>query len=54
MKPSHFTTPRSLEECHFDPRGQAVFTPDKPVTDKTLYIWFVLFAIFAALVVAFT
>lgn len=25
MKQSHFTTPRSLSECHFDPRGQAIF-----------------------------
>lgn len=24
MKPSHLTTPRSLDECHFDTRGQAI------------------------------
>lgn len=24
MKPSHLTTPRTLDECYFDPRGQAI------------------------------
>jgi hypothetical protein len=24
MKPSHSTTPRTLSECYFDPRGSAI------------------------------
>lgn len=37
MKPSHMTTPRTLEECYFDPRGQAIETmPEKP---KGLLAW---------------
>ena len=24
MKSSHLTTPRTLDECYFDPRGQAI------------------------------
>jgi hypothetical protein len=32
MKPSHYTTPRSLSECYFDPRGQAIFDEtNKPI-----------------------
>lgn len=54
MKPSHFTTPRSLDECTFDPRGQAIFAPATPssVSDKALYIGFACFAV--ALVVILT
>lgn len=29
MKPSHLTTPRTLDECYFDPRGQAIETMPK-------------------------
>ena len=29
MKPSHMTTPRTLEDCYFDPRGQALETMPK-------------------------
>lgn len=28
MKQSHYTTPRTLDECYFDPRGQAFFPPE--------------------------
>lgn len=53
MKPSHFTTPRSLDECTFDPRGQAIFVPaPSSVSDKALYIGFACFAV--ALVVILT
>lgn len=50
MKPSHFTTPRSLSECYFDPRGQAIFNETPRATsmmsDK------VLLSSFAALAAA--
>ena len=53
MKPSHFTTPRSLDECVFDPRGQAIFTPTpSSVSDKVLYIAFAAIAV--ALVIILT
>lgn len=29
MKPSHYTTPRTLDECYFDPRGQAMELPEQ-------------------------
>jgi hypothetical protein len=29
MKDSHYRTPRTLEECYFDPRGQAMEVPEK-------------------------
>ena len=42
MKPSHFTTPRTLSECYFDPRGQAIFDTTPRATpmmsDKTLAV----------------
>ena len=53
MKPSHYTTPRSLDECVFDPRGQAIFnTTPSSMSDKALYIAFALLAL--ALVVVLT
>jgi len=31
MKPSHLTTPRTLGECYFDPRGQVIeVMPKRP------------------------
>lgn len=37
MKESHFKTPRTLEECYFDPRGQAIELPEKP--SKGIIAW---------------
>lgn len=58
MKQSHFTTPRTLDECYFDPRGQAIFntTPKAQPTmnDNTLLGFFVgLTAAFAIIIILF-
>jgi hypothetical protein len=50
MKPSHFTTPRSLSECYFDPRGQAIFNETPRAT--SLMSDTVLLSCFAALAAA--
>lgn len=39
MKQSHFVTPRTLADCYFDPRGQAIFMPEK--SNKSLIQWIV-------------
>lgn len=55
MKPSHFTTPRSLEECVFDPRGQAIFDKtdySKTMSDTTLLAWFVVLLLVFAIIMA--
>lgn len=39
MKPSHFVTPRTLSDCYFDPRGQAIFMHEK--SNKSLIQWIV-------------
>ena len=56
MKPSHFTTPRSLDECYFDPRGQAIFkeTPQSSMmNDNTLLACFAAIAAIAAALLYF-
>ena len=57
MKPSHFTTPRSLNECYFDPRGQAIFntTPkaSSMMNDTTLLTCFAVIAAIAAALLYF-
>lgn len=35
MKPSHLITPRTLDECYFDPRGQAIEV--MPTRNKSLW-----------------
>ena len=55
MKPSHFITPRSLEECVFDPRGQAIFGKtdySKTMSDTTLLAWFVVLLLVFAIIMA--
>jgi len=37
MKPSHMITPRTLEECYFDPRGEAMELPEH--RSKGLISW---------------
>ncbi len=48
MKQSHFTTPRSLDDCYFDPRGQAIFNETPRATsmmsDKSLLLCFAALA----------
>lgn len=39
MKQSHYTTPRSLSECYFDPRGQAVFGTPSYGNSMTAYVY---------------
>lgn len=34
MKPSHFTTPRTMEDATFQPWGQAIHGSDKRPFDK--------------------
>lgn len=56
MKPSHFTTPRTLGECYFDPRGQAVFntTPQSSMmSDRTLLLCFAGLAVALAAILYF-
>lgn len=56
MKQSYFTTPRTLEECHFDPRGQAIFkeTPQSSMmNDNTLLACFAVIAAIAAALLYF-
>lgn len=57
MKPSHFTTPRSLSECYFDPRGQAIFNETPQATsmmsDKTLLASFACLAAALAAILYF-
>lgn len=42
MKPSHMTTPRTLEDCYFDPRGQAIETMPK----RSRSLWSIIFGLF--------
>jgi hypothetical protein len=42
MKPSHLTTPRTLDECYFDPRGQAIETMPK----KHKSLWAIIIGLF--------
>ena len=42
MKPSHLTTPRTLDECYFDPRGQAIEA--MPMRPRTL--WSIIIGLF--------
>lgn len=57
MKPSHFTTPRTLGECYFDPRGQAIFntTPrtSSMMSDRTLLACFAGLAVALAAILYF-
>jgi hypothetical protein len=42
MKPSHLTTPRTLDECYFDPRGQAIEAmPKRPQS-----LWSIIIRLF--------
>lgn len=54
MKPSHFTTPRSMSECYFDPRGQAIFneTPkaESILSDTALMVWFAAIGLVGAII----
>ena len=42
MKPSHLTTPRTLDECYFDPRGQAIET----LPEKQRSLWSIIIGLF--------
>lgn len=42
MKPSHLTTPRTLDECYFDPRGQAI----ESMPEKQRSLWSMIFRLF--------
>lgn len=42
MKPSHLTTPRTLDECYFDPRGQAI----ESMPEKHRSLWSMIFRLF--------
>lgn len=42
MKPSHLTTPRTLDECYFDPRGQAI----ELMPEKHRSLWSMIFRLF--------
>jgi hypothetical protein len=39
MKQSHITTPRTLSECYFDPRGSAVEKPFKEHYNVIALLW---------------
>jgi hypothetical protein len=42
MKPSHLITPRTLDECYFDPRGQAIEAmPQRPRS-----LWSIIIGLF--------
>lgn len=42
MKPSHLTTPRTLDECYFDLRGQAI----ESMPEKHRSLWSMIFRLF--------
>jgi hypothetical protein len=42
MKPSHLTTPRTLGDCYFDPRGQAIEAMPK----RTRSLWSIIIGLF--------
>lgn len=42
MKPSHLTTPRTMGDCYFDPRGQAIET----IPTRSRSLWSILIGLF--------
>jgi len=42
MKPSHLTTPRTLDECYFDPRGQAI----EVIPKRSKSLWSIIIRLF--------
>jgi hypothetical protein len=39
MKQSHFITPRTIEECYFDLRGEAI--EPMPMRHRSILQWFI-------------